>query len=135
MNKNNKEEYGDFKKLRDAGLAYLKNKMPDKDIEDFTMKNLIEKPDFLNEVNSASRLKVKYIICMLDACKELANEYKAEENKEFSSEKEINPDKRVEKLNLKDDLKDEIGVTKTKIRENVKILENDEYAPRINHKK
>ena len=135
MNKNNKEEYGDFKKLRDAGLAYLKNKMPDKDIEDFTMKNLIEKSDFLDEVNSASRLKVKYIICMLDACKELANEYKAEENKEFSSEKEINPDKRVEKLNLKDDLKDEIGVTKTKIRENVKILENDEYAPIINHKK
>ncbi len=135
MNKNNKDEYGDFKKLRDAGLAYLKNKMPDKDIEDFTMKNLIEKPDFLNEVNSASRLKVKYIICMLDACKELANEYKADENKEFSSEKEINPDKRVEKLNLKDDLRDEIGVTKTKTRENVKILEKDEYATIINHKK
>lgn len=135
MNKNNKEEYGDFKKLRDAGLAYLKNKMPDKDIEDFTMKNLIEKSDFLDEVNSASRLKVKYIICMLDACRELANEYKAEENKEFSSEKEINPDKRVEKLNLKDDLKDEIGVTKTKIRENVNILEKDEYAPIVNHKK
>jgi hypothetical protein len=133
MNKNNKDEYGDFKKLRDAGLAYLKNKMPDKDIEDFTMKNLIEKPDFLNEVNSASRLKVKYIICMLDVCKELANEYKVEANKEFFSEKEINPDKRVEKLNLKDDLKDEIGVTKT--RENVKILEKDEYAPIINHKK
>ncbi len=135
MNKNNKDEYGNFKKLCDAGLAYLKNKMPDKDINDFTMKNLIEKPDFLNEVNSASRLKVKYIICMLDACKELANEYKAEANKEIFPEKENNPDKKPEKLNLKDDLKDEIDVTKTKIRENVKILENDEYAPIINHKK
>ena len=135
MDKNNKDEYGNFKKLRDAGLAYLKTKMPDKDIKDFTMKNLVEKPDFLDDVNSASRLKVKYIICMLDACKELANEYKAEANKEFFSEKETSPDKEVEKLNLKDDLKDEIGVTKSKTRENVKILEKDEYAPIINHKK
>ena len=135
MNKNNKDEYGNFKKLQDAGLAYLKNKMPDKDINDFTMKNLIEKPDFLDEVNSASRLKVKYIICMLDACRELANEYKAEANKEFFSEEETSPDKRPEKLNLKDDLKEEKGVTKTKTRENVKILEKDEYAPIINHKK
>lgn len=128
MNKNKKDEYGNFKKLRDIGLAYLKNKMPNKDIKDFTMKNLIEKPDFLDEVNRASRLKVKFIICILDACRELSCEYKAEANKEIST------DKSPEKLNLKDDLKDEIGVTKTKIRENVKILENDD-APIMNHEK
>ena len=36
MNKDKNEEYGDFKKLKDAGIAYLKHKMPDKDISEFT---------------------------------------------------------------------------------------------------
>ena len=139
MNKNNKDEYGDFKKLKDAGLAYLKHKMPDKDISEFTMKNLIEKPDFLDEVSSASKLRVKYIICMLDACKELACEYKAEihNEKEIHSEKMPDMYNKSEQLDLKHLVNDEIGYkldNKPKIRENVKILENDE--PVINkHKK
>ena len=133
MNKDKNEEYGDFKKLKDAGIAYLKHKMPDKDISEFTMKNLIEKPDFLNEVNSSSKLRVKYIICMLDACKELANEYKAP----LIDEKEIYHNKETEQLDLKHIVNEEknhnLDNSKTKIKENVKILENDE--PVINRKK
>ena len=137
MNKNNKAEYGDFKKLNEAGIAYLKHKMPDKDISEFTMKNLIEKPDFLNDVNSASRLKVKYIICMLDACKGLADEYKAEKNNDILVNENYFENKKSEQLDLGHVVNDDIGhnfdMSKSKYKKNVMIEEIDE--PIIDYKK